>query len=42
MDMNDYEYSRLEKLVKLYGNKFSDEDKIIEQINKNLAGTVGK
>ena len=42
IDMNDQEYSRLEKLVKLYGNQFSDKDKIIEQINKNLAETVGK
>lgn len=30
MDMNDQEYSRLERLVKLYGNQFSDKDKIIE------------
>lgn len=42
IDMNDHEYSRLEKLVKLYGNQFGDGDKIIEQINKNLMETVGK
>ena len=42
IDMNDQEHSRLEKLVKLYGNQFSDKDKIIEQIDKNLAETVGK
>lgn len=41
-EMNDQEYSRLEKLVKLYGNELSSNDKTIRQINKHLVETVGK
>lgn len=41
-EMNDQEYSRLEKLVKLYGNQLSSEDRTIKQINKHLVETVGK
>ena len=41
-EMNDQEYSRLEKLVKLYGNQLSSEDRTIKQINKYLMETVGK
>lgn len=41
-ELNDQEYSRLEKLVKLYGNQLSDEDKTIKQINKHLVETIGK
>lgn len=40
--MNDQEYSRLEKLVKLYGNNLSSNDKTIKQINKYLKETIGK
>lgn len=40
--MNDQEYSRLEKLVKLYGNNLSSNDKTIEQVNKHLVETIGK
>lgn len=40
--MNDQEYSRLEKLVKLYGNNLSSNDKIIKQVNKHLVETIGK
>ena len=42
VEMNDREYSRLEKLVKLYGNQLSSEDRTIKQINKHLVETVGK
>lgn len=42
VEMNDQEYSRLEKLVKLYGNQLSSEDRTIKQINKHLVETVGK
>lgn len=41
-EMNDQEYSRLEKLVKLYGNQLSSEDGTIKQINKHLMETIGK
>lgn len=41
-EMNDQEYSRLEKLVKLYGNQLNDKDKTIRQINKHLVETIGK
>ena len=41
-EMNDQEYSRLAKLVKLYGNQLSDEDKTIKQINKYLMETIGR
>lgn len=41
-ELNDQEYSRLEKLVKLYGNQLSSEDRTIKQINKHLMETVGK
>lgn len=41
-EMNDQEYSRLEKLVKLYGNQLTCEDKTLKQINKHLVETVGK
>lgn len=41
-EMNDQEYSRLEKLVKLYGNQLNDKDKTIRQINNHLMKTVGK
>lgn len=41
-EMNDQEYSRLEKLVKLYGNNLTDNDETIKQINKHLVETVGK
>ena len=41
-EMNDHEYSRLEKLVNLYGNQLSSEDRTIKQINKYLMETVGK
>lgn len=41
-EMNDQEYSRLEKLVKLYGNDLTDNDETIKQINKHLVETVGK
>lgn len=40
--MNDQEYSRLEKLVKLYGNDLTCNDNTIKQINKHLVETVGK
>lgn len=40
--MNDQEYSRLEKLVKLYGNQLNDTDKTINQVNKHLMETIGK
>ena len=42
VEMNDREYSRLEKLVKLYGTQLSSEDRTIKQINKHLVETVGK
>ena len=41
-EMNDQEYSRLEELVKLYGNQLTCEDKTLKQINKHLVETVGK
>lgn len=41
-EMNDQEYSRLEKLVKLYGNQLNDKDRVIRQINKHLVETIGK
>ena len=41
-DMNDQDYSRLEKLVKLYGNELSSNDETIRQINKHLKETIGK
>ena len=40
--MNDQEYSRLEKLVKLYGNNLSSNDKTLKQVNKHLVETIGK
>ena len=40
--MNDQEYSRLKKLVKLYGNNLSSNDKTIKQVNKHLVETIGK
>lgn len=40
--MNDQEYSRLEKLVKLYGNNLSSNDETIKQVNKHLVETIGK
>lgn len=40
--MNNQEYSRLEKLVKLYGNNLSSNDKTIKQVNKHLVETIGK
>ena len=41
-EMIGHEYSRLEKLVNLYGNQLSSEDRTIKQINKYLMETVGK
>lgn len=41
-ELNDQEYSRLEKLVKLYGNQLHDKDRVIRQINKHLVETIGK
>lgn len=41
-ELNDQEYSRLEKLVKLYGNDLTCNDNTIKQINKHLVETVGK
>lgn len=41
-EMDDQEYSRLEKLVKLYGNDLTCNDNTIKQINKHLIETVGK
>lgn len=41
-EMNDQEYSRLEKLVKLYGNQLNDKDRVIRQINEHLVETIGK
>ena len=41
-EMSEQDYSRLEKLVKLYGNQLSCEDETIKQINKHLTNTVGK
>lgn len=41
-EMNDQEYSRFEKLVKLYGNNLTDNDETIKQINKHLVETVEK
>lgn len=41
-EMNDQDYSRLEKLVKLYGNNLTDNDETIKQINKHLIETTGK
>ena len=41
-ELDDQEYSRLEKLVKLYGNNLTDNDKTIKQINKHLMETIGK
>lgn len=41
-EMNDQDYSRLEKLVKLHGNNLTDNDETIKQINKHLVETVGK
>lgn len=41
-EMNDQDYLRLEKLVKLYGNNLTDNDETIKQINKHLVETVGK
>lgn len=42
VEMDEQEYSRLEKLVKLYGNNLSSNDKTIKQINKHLLETIGK
>lgn len=41
-EMNDQDYSRLEKLVKLHGNNLTNNDGTIKQINKYLMETVGK
>lgn len=41
-EMNDQDYSRLEKLVKLHGNNLTNNDETIKQINKYLMETVGK
>lgn len=41
-EMNDQDYSRLERLVKLYGNNLSSNDKTIKQVNKHLMETIGK
>ena len=41
-EMNDQDYSRLEGLVKLYGNNLSSDDKTIKQVNKHLMETIGK
>lgn len=41
-EMNDQDYSRLEKLVKLHGNNLTNNDETIKQINKHLMETVGK
>ena len=41
-ELNDQEYSRLEKLVKLYGNDLTCNDNTIKQINKHLVETIGK
>lgn len=41
-EMNDQEYSRLERLVKLYGNNLSSDGKTIKQVNKHLMETIGK
>ena len=40
--MNDQDYSRLEKLVKLHGNNLTNNDETIKQINKYLMETVGR
>lgn len=42
VEMDEQEYSRLEKLVKLYGNNLSSNDKTIKQVNKHLVETIGK
>ena len=41
-ELNDQEYSRLDKLVKLYGNDLTCNDNTIKQINKHLVETVRK
>ena len=41
-EMNDQDYSRLEKLVKLHGDNLTNNDETIKQINKYLMETVGK
>ena len=41
-EMNDQDYSRLEKLVKLHGNNLTNNDETIKQINKYLMETVGR
>lgn len=41
-EMNDQDYSRLEKLVKLHGNNLTNNDETIKQINKYLMETIGK
>lgn len=41
-EMNDQDYSRLEKLVKLHGNNLTNNDETIKQINKYLMETVRK
>lgn len=41
-EMNDQDYSRLEKLVKLQGNNLTNNDETIKQINKYWMETVGK
>ena len=41
-EMNDQDYSRLEKLVKLHGNNLTNSDETIKQINKYLMETVGR
>ena len=41
-EMNDQDYSRLEKLVKLHGNNLTNNDETIKQINKYLIETVGR
>ena len=41
-EMNDQDYSRLEKLVKLHGDNLTNNDETIKQINKYLMETIGK
>ena len=41
-ELNDQEYSKLEKSVKLYSDELSTNDKMIKKINQYLKETVGK
>ena len=41
-ELNDKEYSKLEKSIKLYSDELSTNDKMIKKINQYLKETVGK